>query len=317
MNKFQVSQVVGNGTYGCVLSAVNKETKETVAIKKMKRKYKTWEECIQLREVMALRKLIHPNIIKLREVIRENDELHLIFDSMDCNLYQLIKDRPAPFSENRVRSMMNQILQALAYMHRNGYFHRDIKPENFLVTKETVKLADFGLAREIRSRPPFTEYVSTRWYRAPEVLLRAANYNSPVDLWACGCILSELFTLRPLFPGVNETDQLSRIGAVLGAPTVGQWAEGHRLAAVLGYRFPPSPPALFLGCSPEGAQVLQGMLVWEPMKRLTAEAALALPFFGAHAEDPPEFAAPILRPAKVEVKAKSIFASQAAKSILS
>jgi male germ cell-associated kinase len=91
-------------------------------------------------------------------------------------------------------------------MHKHGFFHRDLKPENLLAKGDAVKIADFGLAREIRSRPPFTDYVSTRWYRAPEILLRSTNYNSPVDMFACGAIMAELFTLRPLFPGNNETD---------------------------------------------------------------------------------------------------------------
>ena len=92
-------------------------------------------------------------------------------------------------------------------MHRAGFFHRDVKPENCLVSGDTLKLADFGLARETRSRPPYTDYVSTRWYRAPEVLLRSTAYSAPVDVFAAGAILAELFNLRPLFPGTSEADQ--------------------------------------------------------------------------------------------------------------
>lgn len=104
-------------------------------------------------------------------------------------------------------------------MHKHGFFHRDIKPENLLCNgPDLVKIADFGLAREIRSRPPFTDYVSTRWYRAPEVLLRSTNYSSPIDLWAVGCIIAELYTLQPLFPGRSEIDQIFRICSVLGTP---------------------------------------------------------------------------------------------------
>ena len=101
-----------------------------------------------------------------------------------------------------------------------GYFHRDLKPENLLCSgPECVKIADFGLARETRSRPPYTDYVSTRWYRAPEVLLRSTNYNSPIDIWAMGCIMAELYTLRPLFPGSSEIDEIFKICAVLGTPS--------------------------------------------------------------------------------------------------
>jgi serine/threonine protein kinase len=117
-----------------------------------------------------------------------------------------MKDRPNPFPENQIKCIMYQNLLGLAYMHKHGFFHRDMKPENMLVKGEAVKIADFGLAREIRSRPPFTDYVSTRWYRAPEILLRSTNYNSPVDIFASGAIMAELYMLRPLFPGNNETD---------------------------------------------------------------------------------------------------------------
>lgn len=114
---------------------------------------------------------------------------------------------------------MYQILQGLNFMHKHGFFHRDIKPENLLCNgPELIKIADFGLAREIRSRPPYTDYVSTRWYRAPEVLLRSTNYSSPVDIWAVGCIMAELYTLQPLFPGRSEVDQIFRICSILGTP---------------------------------------------------------------------------------------------------
>lgn len=112
-----------------------------------------------------------------------------------------------------------KIFQGLAFMHRHGFFHRDMKPENLLCSgPELVKIADFGLARETRSRPPYTDYVSTRWYRAPEVLLHSINYNTPIDLWAVGCIMAELYTFRPLFPGTSEIDQIFKICSVLGTP---------------------------------------------------------------------------------------------------
>jgi protein kinase len=171
----------------------------------MKKKYYSWEECINLREVKSLRRMNHPNIVKLKEVIRENDMLFFVFEYMECNLYQLMKTRGKPFSETEVRNWCFQIFQALSHMHQRGYFHRDLKPENLLVTKELIKIADFGLAREISSEPPYTEYVSTRWYRAPEVLLQATVYNAAVDMWAMGAIIAELFSLRPLFPGSRYT----------------------------------------------------------------------------------------------------------------
>ena len=154
----------------------------------MKRKYYSWEEAMNLREVKSLKKLSHNNVVKLKEVIRENDTLYFVFEYMRENLYQLMKERyesgDKTFPEHIIRNMMYQVLQGLAFMHKHGYFHRDMKPENLLcMGPELVKIADFGLAREIRSRPPYTDYVSTRWYRAPEVLLRSTMYSAPIDIW--------------------------------------------------------------------------------------------------------------------------------------
>ena len=207
MNRYRVTRTLGDGTYGSVFKAVSVADGEVVAIKKMKKKFYSWEECIALREVKSLRKLAHPNIVKLREVIRDNDELFFVFEFMDRNLYEVLKARESRLPEAGVRSIMFQLLQGLAFMHKHGFFHRDIKPENCLVKGDVLKIADFGLAREIRSRPPFTEYVSTRWYRAPEVLLRCPSYNSPVDIFAAGAIMGELVTMRPMFPGNSEADQ--------------------------------------------------------------------------------------------------------------
>ena len=197
---------IGDCSYGSVVKAIIFQTKEEVAIKKMKKKFYSWEECMALREIKSLRKLNHQQIVKLKEVIRVNDDLYFVFEYMEQNIYQLMKDRTQAFPENQVKSIMYQTVVGLAYMHKHGFFHRDLKPENLLVKGDAVKIADFGLAREIRSRPPFTDYVSTRWYRAPEILLRSTNYNSPVDMFACGAIMAELYLLRPLFPGNNETD---------------------------------------------------------------------------------------------------------------
>jgi protein kinase len=105
-----------------------------------------------------------------------------------------------------------------------------LKPENLLESNGQIKIADFGLAREIRSKPPFTDYVSTRWYRAPEVILRAPNYNSPIDIFAIGAIMAELYRSWPLFPGNSETDQMQKICQILGSPTKEDWPEGFQLA---------------------------------------------------------------------------------------
>jgi|Transcript_104724 protein kinase len=283
MNRYKVLKALGDGTYGSVMRAQNKQTGEIVAIKKFKQKYRSWEECVKLREVTSLRKLIHPNIVKLKEVIRENDELHLVFEHMENNLYEFIKGRVKALPESKVRNVMFQTLQALLHVHKNGYFHRDMKPENLLVRGDVVKLADFGLAREIRARPPFTDYVSTRWYRAPEVLLRSSVYNSPLDLWACGAIMAELYTFRPLFPGSSESDQLFKICSVLGTPSQAAWPEGHKLASKINFRFPQFVPTdldtLIPQASREGIELMMGTMAWDPQHRLSAQRCLQHPYF--------------------------------------
>lgn len=168
-----------------------------------------------------------------------------------------------------------------------GFFHRDLKPENILCNgTELVKIADMGLAREIRSRPPYTDYVSTRWYRAPEILLRATNYNSPIDLWAIGAIMAELYTLRPLFPGSSEVDTLFKCTGVLGTPSKAQWPEGLQLATKMGFKFPQMAAtplrSLITGASPDALQLMQDLMNWNPSKRPSCSAALRSPYFSAH-----------------------------------
>ncbi|PIA33608.1 hypothetical protein AQUCO_04100200v1 [Aquilegia coerulea] len=300
MDRYKIIKEVGDGTFGSVWRAINKQTGEIVAIKKMKRKYYSWEECINLREVKSLRKMNHPNIVKLKEVIRENDILYFVFEYMECNLYQLIKDRGKLFSEAEVRNWCFQVFQALAYMHQRGYFHRDLKPENLLVTKDLIKVADFGLARETCSKPPYTEYVSTRWYRAPEVLLQSSSYNSAVDMWAMGAIMAELFTLRPLFPGSSEADEIYKICSVIGSPNQNSWADGLQLANVIKYQFPQFTSihlsVLIPSASGDAINLISSLCSWDPSKRPTAAEALQHPFFQTCFYIPPSLRSRVTAP---------------------
>nr|XP_043627867.1 cyclin-dependent kinase F-4-like isoform X2 [Erigeron canadensis] len=301
MDRYNIIEEVGNGTFGVVWRALNKHNGEVVAIKKMKRKYYSWEECINLREVKSLRKMNHPNIVKLKEVIRENDVLYFIFEYMECSLYHLMENRVKPFSETEIRNWCFNVFQGLVYMHQNGYFHRDLKPENLLVSKGVIKIADFGLAREITSQPPYTEYVSTRWYRAPEVLLQSPKYGSAVDLWAMGAIMAELFTLRPLFPGSSEADEIYKICSVIGSPTESTWHEGLALASTINYQFPAlagvNLSALIPSASKEAVSLIAALCSWDPCKRPTAVEALQHPFFQRCYYIPPS-----LRPKPAAVK---------------
>lgn len=255
MDRFHILEKLGDGTYGTVMKAKNKETGEALALKRLKRPFHSWKECVTLREVESLRSISeHPQVVKLREVIRESNScVFFVFEYMsDGNLYEYMKKcaresqssgstskkyfQRGVIEINKVRSILSQVLTGLAHIHSRGYFHRDIKPENILLRGNQCKIADFGLAREIRSLPPYTEYVSTRWYRAPEVLLRSPKYGPPIDVFAVGCVAAELITLQPLLPGTSELDQVRKIFDLLGEPSPQNWPEGLQLAAKMNIR---------------------------------------------------------------------------------
>ena len=210
------------------------------------------------------------------------------------NVYQITRLRSEQlgnvtqniFTDKEVRSVMCQTLLGLSAIHKGGFMHRDLKPENLLTKGDTVKIADFGLAKEIRSRPPFTEYVSTRWYRAPEIILRSTHYNSPIDIWACGVIFAELYLNRPLFPGASDTDQLFKICSVLGPPNPAEWDEGYQLARRLNIRFPPMAPTPLRQIIPNAPAVaidlIEQMLRYNPSERPTATMCLQHAFFTGH-----------------------------------
>jgi len=255
-----------------------------VAVKTMKKTFESFQPCLALREIVFLRTLPpHPHLVPALDIFLDplSKKLHIAMEFMDGNLYQLIKTRETKRLDNTtVKSILFQILSGLEHIHQNNFFHRDIKPENILVTVQArddmgstlkrysqivrdtaamssaspqqylVKIADFGLAREMHSPTPYTTYVSTRWYRAPEVLLRAGEYSAPVDLWAIGAMAVEVALLKPLFPGSNEVDQVWRVCEIMGSPGNwvskhggskvggGPWKQGVKLASKLGFTFP-------------------------------------------------------------------------------
>ena len=223
MNKYKVVEKKGEGTFSEVVQVKHLHTGKYAAIKCMKAKYGNIDEVNDLREIQALRRLSpHPNIVQLYEVLfdRPTGRLALVFEIMDLNLYELIQHRQQRLPGRHVKIYMYQLFQALDFMHKKGIFHRDIKPENILINKssKTLKLADLGSCRGIYSKPPFTEYISTRWYRAPECLLTSGGYGPEMDVWGAGCVHFEIMTLYPVFPGNDEIDQISRIHKVLGTP---------------------------------------------------------------------------------------------------
>ena len=221
--KYEVIGVVGEGAYGIVYKCKNKETGKYVAIKKFK---ETEDEIVQKtmkRELKMLQQLKHPNIVEFQESFTHKGNLFLVFEYCEKNLLEVLEESPDGLSPKLIKSFVFQMCKALAYMHKNNMIHRDIKPENLLINEDlNLKLCDFGFARKVRLNKnnvninEMTDYVATRWYRSPELLLSGGIYGPDVDFWAVGCIMGELADGNPMFPGENETDQINCIIKVLG-----------------------------------------------------------------------------------------------------
>ncbi|XP_070370476.1 MAPK/MAK/MRK overlapping kinase isoform X4 [Equus asinus] len=221
MKNYKAVGKIGEGTFSEVMKMQSLRDGNYYACKQMKQHFESIEQVNNLREIQALRRLNpHPNILTLHEVVfdRKSGSLALICELMDMNIYELIRGRRHPLSEKKIMRYMYQLCASLDHMHRNGIFHRDVKPENILIKQDVLKLGDFGSCRSVYSKQPYTEYISTRWYRAPECLLTDGFYTYKMDLWSAGCVFYEITSLQPLFPGANELDQISKIHEVIGTP---------------------------------------------------------------------------------------------------
>ncbi|KYK58468.1 serine/threonine-protein kinase MAK [Drechmeria coniospora] len=331
-DRFEVLKEIGDGSFGSVVLArvrtagANVARRgSVVAIKSMKKTFDSLAPCLELREVVFLRTLPnHPHLVPALDIFLDpfSKKLHIAMEYMEGNLYQLMKSRDHKCLDNTsVKSILFQIMHGLEHIHQHHFFHRDIKPENILVSTSshqessnsfrrysalvtppstpptyTVKLADFGLARETHSKLPYTTYVSTRWYRAPEVLLRAGEYSAPVDIWAVGAMAVEIATLKPLFPGGNEVDQVWRVCEIMGSPGNwynkaglrvggGDWREGTRLAGKLGFSFPKMAPHAMdtILQAPQWPSSLSNFvtwcLMWDPKCRPSSTQALMHDYF--------------------------------------
>ena len=296
MEDYEIIKRLGGGSFADVFLAKEKATSDMVAIKVLKKKYRKFDECCELRECKSLQKLCkdslqtqkgYDNIIRLKQIIfeKKTGKLNLVFEYMETDLYELMKKRsPGKLSEEEIKDIIYQTLLGLYHMHKYGFFHRDMKPENLLLTGKKVKIGDFGLAREIRSIPPYTEYVSTRYYRAPECILRSTNYSSPIDIWAVGCIMAEMYMHpMPLFYGQTEKEVFTKICTTLGSPTPSIWLEGVNQANMIGMKYPQCSgtdlSTIVIGASPQAIDLMKQMLKWDPNCRATASTLLNHPFF--------------------------------------
>eukprot|EP01107_Rhizomastix_libera_P016101 TRINITY_DN6508_c0_g1_i1.p1 TRINITY_DN6508_c0_g1~~TRINITY_DN6508_c0_g1_i1.p1 ORF type:complete len:425 (-),score=120.88 TRINITY_DN6508_c0_g1_i1:65-1339(-) len=285
MNKYKIISKKGEGTFSEVLKVQGKNN-TFYAVKRMKNKFESMEQVTNLREVQAIRRLSpHPQIVKLHEVIfeKQTGSLYLVFELMELNLYEMIKGRKQFLPESQLKSLMFQSLKGLDHMHRNGIFHRDIKPENMMIKDDKLKLCDFGSCRGIRSKQPYTEYISTRWYRAPECLLTDGYYNYKMDIWGIGCVWFEILALFPLFPGTNELDQIQRIHNIMGTPPRALLDKFRKHSVHMNVNFPEKEGTgiarLIPHASPEALDLISRLLTYNPDERISARTALQHPYF--------------------------------------
>ncbi|XP_075677839.1 cyclin-dependent kinase-like 1 isoform X4 [Dermatophagoides pteronyssinus] len=218
IEKYEKIAKIGEGSYGIVFKCRNRDNGQLVAIKK----YVETEDDplikkIAMREIKMLKQLKNPNLINLIEVFRRKRKLHLVFEYCELTVLDILEKYPRGVPEPIVKRIMWQTINAVNFCHKHNCIHRDVKPENILLTRECiVKLCDFGFARTLIPGENYTDYVATRWYRAPELLVGDTNYGPAVDVWAIGCVAAELMRGEALWPGKSDVDQLYLIRKTLG-----------------------------------------------------------------------------------------------------
>ncbi|KAJ2521758.1 TFIIH complex serine/threonine-protein kinase subunit kin28 [Coemansia sp. RSA 1939] len=281
---YKKEKKLGEGTYAVVYMGHHVKTQRKVAIKKIKLgNMRSGLDMSAIREVKALRELRHPNVIELIDVFSHKTNLNLVLEFLDTDLENVIKDKSLVFMPADIKSWLMMALRGLDHCHRCWLLHRDLKPNNFLIASDgQLKLADFGLAREFGDvKRAMTSQTVTRWYRAPELLLGATNYTGSIDIWAMGCIFAELLLRTPYLPGDSDLEQLTSIFRARGTPTEDDWPGISKLP--MGFNFEKYPrPALgdlFHGASEDALDLMNRMLTYNPVTRITAAEALQHPYF--------------------------------------
>ncbi|XP_076958298.1 mitogen-activated protein kinase homolog NTF6-like [Bidens hawaiensis] len=295
-NLFEVSskyappiQPLGRGAYGVVCCAKNSDTKEDVAIKKIGNAFDNNIDAKRtLREIKLLTHMDHENIIQIKDIIRPPSkkkfkDVYIVYELLDTDLHQIICSSQA-LTDDHSQYFLYQLLRGLKYIHSANVLHRDLKPSNLLLNANCdLKICDFGLARTTSESDFMTEYVVTRWYRAPELLLNCTEYTTAIDIWSVGCILMEISLREPLFPGKDYVQQLVLITELLGSPDDSDLGFLRSDNARKYVKQLPRVPTKsfqekFPDVSPLVLDLAEKMLVFDPSKRITVEDALNHPF---------------------------------------
>ncbi|AQL02008.1 MAP kinase 2 [Zea mays] len=282
---------IGKGAYGIVCSALNSETAEQVAIKKIANAFDNKIDAKRtLREIKLLRHMDHENIVAIRDIIPPAqraafNDVYIAYELMDTDLHQIIRSNQA-LSEEHCQYFLYQILRGLKYIHSANVLHRDLKPSNLLLNANCdLKICDFGLARTTSETDFMTEYVVTRWYRAPELLLNSSEYTAAIDVWSVGCIFMELMDRKPLFPGRDHVHQLRLLMELIGTPNEGDLDFVNENARRYIRQLPRHPrqslPEKFPHVQPLAIDLVEKMLTFDPRQRITVEGALAHPYLAS------------------------------------
>lgn len=294
-SQYQIQEVIGKGSYGVVAAAVDTRTGERVAIKKINDVFEHVSDATRiLREIKLLRLLRHPDIVEIKHIMlppsrREFQDIYVVFELMESDLHQVIKANDDLTPEHH-QFFLYQLLRALKYIHAANVFHRDLKPKNILANSDCkLKICDFGLARASFNDAPsaifWTDYVATRWYRAPELCGSFfSKYTPAIDIWSIGCIFAELLTGRPLFPGKNVVHQLDLITDLLGSPSSETLSrirneKARRYLSCMRKKHPVPFTQKFRNADPMALRLLERLLAFDPKDRPTADEALADPYF--------------------------------------
>ncbi|KAJ0229343.1 Protein kinase superfamily protein [Hirschfeldia incana] len=285
---FEKLEKIGQGTYSSVYRARDLIHDKIVALKKVRFDLNNIESVkFMAREIIVMRRLDHPNVLKLEALITAHvsSSLYLVFEYMDHDLLGLSSLPGVKFSEPQVKCYMQQLLSGLEHCHSRGVLHRDIKCSNLLIDSNGVlKIADFGLATffDPAKTIPLTSHVVTLWYRPPELLLGASHYGVGVDLWSTGCILGELYAGKPILPGKTEVEQLHKIFKLCGSPTESYWRK-HNLPSSAGFRsrspYRRKVAEMFKDFPTSVLLLLETLLSIEPDHRNSAHSALESEYF--------------------------------------
>ncbi|GAA5952971.1 hypothetical protein JCM3765_003021 [Sporobolomyces pararoseus] len=280
---------IEEGSYGIVFRARCKTTGDIVALKKLKMdKEKNGFPITSLREIQTLMTANHENIVRVREVVVGDTltQVFIVMDFIEHDLKTLLSNMPTPFLASEIKTLMLQLIGAMATCHDNWIIHRDLKTSNLLMNNRgQIKVADFGLARTYGDpMGDMTQLVVTLWYRAPELLFGATEYSTAVDMWSIGCIFGELILREPLLPGKGEIDQISKIFKLLGRPTDEMWPGFRQLPNAKSFNLEAAPPfstlsRTFRYITSAGLDLMSRLLTYDPEKRITAEEALKHPYF--------------------------------------